>query len=73
MREILTSGSERGELGTLHDMRIVRHVRGNPDIGLRRSLNEVSNSSTRRLAVPASENFSSSGPLLLCPFQSMEN
>jgi hypothetical protein len=49
MRENLKSGSKREELGTMHDIRIIRHIRGNPETRLRRNLNRGPNSSTHRM------------------------
>jgi hypothetical protein len=39
MREIRTSGVTRGEQVTGHGMRVLSHVRGNPDTDVYRSLN----------------------------------
>ncbi len=46
-RENRTSGSVRGGGAIMHGIRIVRHIKGNLDTGLRRSLNRIAHPPTR--------------------------
>jgi len=46
MRENRLSGLMRGERVALHGMRILSHVRGNPETDVGRSLNRATRSST---------------------------
>lgn len=45
-RENRTSGSVRGGGVIMHGIRILRHVKGNLETGLRRSLNWITHPST---------------------------
>jgi hypothetical protein len=47
MRENRTYGSVRGGDAIMQGIRILRHIKGNLETGLRRSLNKVTHPSTR--------------------------